>query len=100
MTDAAKRHPMDQLEIRRDVCNVYYKRYSVKRGSIGRPMSGRLKSLDKRVAEEIRTDNISHYIEAINFPRRCAVCGKKVRKQCRKCNVGLHIECFVDFHRL
>ncbi len=30
-------------------------------------------------------------------PRRCAVCGTKVKKQCLKCNVGLHMECFKTF---
>lgn len=89
---------MDQLDFRRYVCNVYYRRYVLDRPSIGRPM-GRPKKHHVRVPIEIRTDGIRHYIEAISTQRRCAVCGLKVKKQCTKCNVGLHINnCFTEFH--
>lgn len=30
--------------------------------------------------------------------RRCAVCKKNARKQCRRCNVGIHVHCFEKYH--
>lgn len=96
LTGAMNHHPMDQLEFRRSVCNVYYKKYTIERTAIGRPM-GRPKPLNQRAPPEVRMDG-NHYIEAISTQRRCAVCGMKVKKQCWKCNVGLHMECFKTFH--
>jgi len=99
-TDAARHRPLDQLEFRRDICNIYYTRYSLERPSVGRPV-GRPKHLDIRAPEEIRSDRMDHFIESIPTQRRCAVCGVKVKKQCSKCNVGLHLNaCFATFHHL
>jgi len=99
-TEGARLRPLDQLEFRRDICAVYYKRYSLERASVGRPV-GRPKHLDSRAPAEIRTDRTDHFIESIPTQRRCAVCGVKVKKQCTKCNVGLHLDaCFATFHRI
>jgi len=98
MTEAAKRRPLSNLEFRRDICNVYYKRYTLERPAVGRSVGGRPKELSVRVPLEVRTDGVDHYIESSGTQRRCAACGKKVRKQCMKCDVGLHMDCFVVFH--
>ena len=99
-TEGARHRPLDQLEFRRDICSMYYTRYSLERPSVGRPF-GRPKHLDIRVPEEIRNDRTDHFIESIPTQRRCAVCGVKVKKQCSKCNVGLHMDaCFATFHQL
>ena len=87
---------MDQLEFQRSVCNVYYKKYTLDRTAIGRPM-GRPKHLNQREPVEVRMAG-NHYFEAINTQRRCAVCDMKVKKQCWKCNVGLEMECFQTFY--
>jgi len=100
-TEGAKHRPLDQLEFRRDICNVYYKRYTTDRPTVGRRPVGRPKHVDVRSPVEIRTDRTDHFIESIPTQRRCAVCGLKVKKQCSKCNVGLHLDaCFAAFHRL
>ena len=82
--------------VRRNVVNVYYKKYSLERARIGRPF-GRPKPLDQRAPTEVRT-NGRHFIEDIATQRRCAACGLKVREQCKICNVGLHIACFEVVH--
>lgn len=98
-TEAARHRPLDQLEFRRDVCNIYYTRHSLERPSVGRPV-GRPKHVDIRVPGEIRHDRTDHFIESIPTQRRCA-CGVKVKRQCSKCNVGLHLDaCFATFHNL
>ena len=99
LTDSANHEPKDQLEFRRDICNMYYRRYSAQRPA-GRPISGRPKGLDERVPLELRTDSTGHYIQSNGTQRRCAVCGLKVRKICQKCNFGLHMDCFVTFHQM
>ena len=88
---------LDQLDFRRSVCNVYFKRFCADRTSIGRP-SGRPQPLSRRVPLEVRFDNTGHFVQSSGTQRRCAVCGLKVRRQCTKCDVGLHINCFVTFH--
>jgi len=96
LTQGATQLPMDQLEFRRSVCNVYYTRYASNRLS-GRP-GGRPQPLSRRVPQEVRSGT-NHYIRSSGTQRRCAVCGLKVRRECTKCNVGLHIECFPRFHQ-
>lgn len=65
---------------------------------LGRP-SFNVKS-QKRVPEPVRRDPVGHYLERTHEgkQRKCAVCKSNVRKQCTKCNVGLHVECVVAWH--
>ena len=51
----------------------------------------------QRVIPEIRHDGIDHWIAKGNL-RRCAKCSKTSKYFCEKCNVGLHPDCFKDFH--
>ena len=97
-TAAATQRPLDQLDFRRDICTVYYKRYSGERASIGRPL-GRPKAIKGRVPSDIRTDGINHFLESSGTQRRCGVCGLKTRRICRKCDIGLHQECLASFHQ-
>lgn len=46
----------------------------------------------------MRFDGVDHNIEMGNTPRHCGVCQKKVKSKCTKCNVALHIRCWVRFH--
>src|SRR6476469_9304650 len=97
LTASYDEQPMDQLEFRRNICNVYYKRCASSRPSLGRPL-GRPQPLSTRVTVELRSDGISHELVSNDTQRRCAVCKSKSRRQCSKCNVGLHIDCFLKFH--
>ena len=51
-----------------------------------------------RVSEEVRYDSGNHFIAVIQTQRRCAQCGKKVKKICCRCDVSLHDACFETFH--
>ena len=55
------------------------------------------KKTTKRVNLDIRCDGIDHWIAKGN-QRRCAKCSKTSKYFCEKCNVGLHLDCFKDFH--
>ena len=81
MTNSAKHRPLDQLEFRRDVCNIYFMQYKVDRPASGR-VAGRPKPLDVRVPYEIQHDGRGHFLASNPTQRRCAVCGLKVCKIC------------------
>lgn len=98
LTNAAKHRPLDQLEFRRDICNAYFMKYKLERPAVGR-LSGRPKPLDARVPNDVRHDGKDHYMASSHTQRRCAFCGLKVRKVCKKCDVGLHMNCFENFHQ-
>ena len=53
----------------------------------------------KLLQNQPRTNN-GHFIQRTptGRQRRCAVCKKNVRKQCIKCNVGLHLNCSPLWH--
>ena len=55
----------------------------------------------KRVSKQIRENSHGHFIERTTDgkQRKCAVCKKNARKQCTKCNVGLHIHCYKRWHQ-
>jgi hypothetical protein len=83
LMETMNHQPMGQLEFRHSVCNVYYKKYTLERTAIWRPM-GRPKPLNQRAPVEVRMEG-NHYIEAISTQRRCAVCGEEtvLKMQCR-----------------
>jgi len=98
LIESMSHQTVDQLEFRRSVCNVYFKRNPLERAAIGRPL-GRPKPLNPRAPMKVHRDG-KHNIAAIETQRRCAVCSLKVKKQCKKCNVGLYIDCFEQFHEM
>ena len=68
-------------------CMLYFQKYKANRPHVGRLMVGRPKQLDKRVPADLRTDCINHFLESSRTQRRCAVCGTKKRRYCKKCDV-------------
>ena len=51
-----------------------------------------------RVSEEVRYDSGSQFVAVIQTQRRCAQCGKKVKRICSRYDVPLHDACFEIFH--
>lgn len=91
---------ISQLDFRRTIVQVYLKKYSTAPKGTGRtPLST---SNAQQIADEIRYDRMDHLIEKIpnNKRRRCAgnSCKSSTRTQCRKCGVGLCIDCFISYH--
>ncbi|XP_072398273.1 uncharacterized protein [Diabrotica undecimpunctata] len=97
-----KHHPgAPQLNFRRKIAQVYLKRFQNLPKAAGRPATY---SPESRIAVDIRYDHSDHYVEYVpnHNRRRCAgshAQSSAVRTQCSKCNVGLCIQCFSDFHK-
>ena len=89
-----------QLKFRRSIVRVY-----MKTSSVSDPKNSGRSSLNKntllRVLEEVRRSESGNALERIvkGKQRKCAVCKNNVRKQCIKCNVGLHVNCFLAWHQ-
>ena len=85
---------LDLLGFRREIVKVYHARFrSDKTLSLIFPAP----RSTQRVIPEIRYDEIDHWMAKGN-QRRCAKCSKTSEYFCEKCNVGLHPDCFKDFH--
>ncbi len=85
------------LEFRRSIANTYLKRYGVPPKQLGRP------STSKQEYNVLpRYDGINHLVQSTpnKHRRRCALktCKSSVRTQCRKCDRGLCVDCFIPFH--
>lgn len=90
---------ISQLDFRREVVQVYLKRYGVAPKGAGRPASAGT----SRIPVDVRYDETNHLVQKIVKKRRCAGDGCKnkssaVRTQCKKCNVGLCLDCFEGYH--
>ena len=59
--------------------------------------SKRKSSISKNiVGKAIRLDEGNHFVQPTQ--RRCAMCGKKTKRFCTRCQVPLHDKCFQEFH--
>lgn len=94
---ANKKMPL--LNFRREVARFYLSLHSLSDPkNSGRPSYSI--SSQRRVPDEVRKNSKGHYLERTleGKQRKCAVCKKNVRKQCVKCDVGLHVECVIQWH--
>ena len=83
---------LDLLGFRREIVQVYHARFrSEKTLPVIFPKN------TKRVNLDIRYDGIDNWIAKGNQRRR-AKCSKTSKYFCEKCSVGLHPDCFKDFH--
>lgn len=83
---------LDLLEFTRRIVNTYLQRQV---SNLPRPSQ-----VAGHVLPEVRFDGTLHMIAPVTLPkqRRCGECGKKVQRQCMKCNVPLHVGCFAKYH--
>lgn len=87
------------LDFRRIITRTYLSISSVSNPrNAGRPSL--TKPNFKRVLETVRFDPVGHFIQRTidGKQRKCGICKSNARKQCSKCNVGLHVECFEIWH--
>ena len=54
--------------------------------------------LPLRISTTGRYDGMNHNVVMGNTQRRCGVCGNNVRPMCTKCDVALHIQCWLKYH--
>ena len=85
---------LDLLGFRREIVKVYHARF---RSDKTLPLIFSAPRSTQRVIPEIRYDGIDHW-NAKGNQRPCAKCSKTSKYFCEKCNVGLHPDCFKDFH--
>jgi DNA excision repair protein ERCC-6 len=97
-TASHRQLPLDQLEFRRTVCNAYFSQYRPTLQSIPKPKELQKGRIRGRILHEIRFDGLNHFVAKGRTQRRCALCAKKVTHVCKKCDVGLHVRCFVEYH--
>lgn len=88
-----------QLDFRREIVLHYLNKYnSIPKGP------GRTSTSSSETASTSRFDKMEHYVTKIEKKRRCVgpYCKTKssaVRTACCKCNVGLCVDCFKDYHK-
>ncbi|KAF6215702.1 hypothetical protein GE061_000033 [Apolygus lucorum] len=90
---------MPLLEFRRRITRSYLSLPSISNPKLsGRPSLA--KALDKRIPRDVEKNQNDHYVERTEEgkQRKCAVCKKNARKQCSKCDVGIHIHCMAIWH--
>lgn len=86
---------MSQLQFRRELAVYLCKHYGTKSKSAGRPSN----LLTKEGKNVLRFDGKDHFVVPSNR-RYCAGerCKTNGRTACAKCNVGLCVKCFADYH--
>lgn len=91
---------MPLLDFRRFIARAYFSKTSLSNTkNKGRPSLP--KPSTKRVLEVVWFDPVGHFTEHIvdGKQRKWRICKSNVRKQCTKCNVGLHVECFQEWQK-
>lgn len=91
---------MSQLEFRRQIANYYCKHYGKKPKQSGRPPITKRRHIDDSVYTTLRFDGKDHLVIPISKRRRCAgeLCTTSGRTACSKCDVGLCVKCFAEYH--
>lgn len=94
--------PLTQLQFRRQIVQTYLTRYGLPPKGPGRPATSRSSVTLNRVSDDLRYDGRNHLLvpNENKKRRRCAAegCSSSVRTKCRKCDVGLCVECNEMFH--
>ena len=94
-TPSYQEKPLDLLSLRRDFVRAYLIQHAYA-SRVCRP--GRPQPLSHQVPTKIRHDKHNHFFADSETQRCCAQCGKNTRKECKKCDIGLHLHCFSEFH--
>lgn len=84
---------MDHLSFRRSIANTLLTQ-NKKDSAIyqkGRP---------SQKHDELRFDGLEHYIIPQEKQTRCGECHQKTTTRCRKCDLGVHVKCFLAYHTI
>lgn len=87
-----------QLDFRRELAQTYLQKYQNPPKAGGRPSTGKSGG---RTVSGVRFDGINHFPKSQEKRRRCAGddCKTVGRVICVKCDVGLCLNCFEDYHK-
>lgn len=98
----ARKCKISQLKFKREIANIYLKKYGIPSKGGGRPPASPSATLGSRVSADLRFDKTEHLVKHTEGKkrRRCnnTSCTSVVRTMCSKCEVGLCIDCFIPFH--
>lgn len=86
-----RKDAMDVLAFRRSTARFYLERFANPpcQGKRGRPQSR---------GDEARFDMHAHWVVPQSKQTRCAHCHMKTTSRCEKCDKGLHVKCFKEYH--
>ena len=80
-------HKVTQIDFLREIVNVLLK-----------PSEKPSKFVSLKTPDCVRYDKTDHNIVMGDTQRRCGVCKKNGKPKCTKCDVTLHIQCWVKYH--
>ena len=63
-----------------------------------KPVGGPSRHVPRPISSSGRYDGLNHDLKYGPTQRRCGVCKKNVRPMCTKCDVALHVECWIKWH--
>lgn len=82
---------MDQLKFRRRIATTILSQNR-------KPISYQTGRPSKRENIDVRFDRLDHYVIRQQKQTRCSHCHQRATTRCIKCNIALHVQCFVDYH--
>lgn len=97
-----RRETISQLDFRRRIVQSYLTKYGVLPKGGGKPATSRSSVTLNRISDDLRYDGRNHLLvpNEGRKRRRCAGegCSSSIRTKCRKCDVGLCIDCNEILH--
>lgn len=84
-------HPITLYQFLEHLVIFYCKSY-------GTPRVQGSRSLTSRLTDIARYDGLNHWIVKLDKQKTCRACKTKTSYRCEKCDVGLHTNCFKDYH--
>lgn len=87
----ARKGSLDHLKFRRRVVTALLETNAKSSKGAGRP--------SKSEHVDSRHDRLDHLVEPQENQTRCRHCHQKCTTRCSKCNIGLHVKCFIDYHK-
>ena len=82
---------MDLLHFRRYIARTYLSQYA-------KPPHKGLRGRPQQTLSDIRYDGNNHWVVPQVKQTRCAHCHAKTTTRCEKCDIGLHVKCFKEYH--
>ena len=87
----ARNGSLDHLKFRRRLVTALLETNASSSNFRGRP--------SKSEHADSRYDRLDHLVEQQEKQTRCRHCHQKCTTRCSKCNIGLHVKCFIDYHK-
>lgn len=82
---------MDQLGFRRRVGKIILLQNK-------KPFAYQTGHPSKHKNDDIRYDRLDHLVRKQEKQTRCGHCHQKATTRCQKCDIAVHVNCFIDYH--